>query len=508
VSLLAAAPIVAILVLMVGLGWSAVRAGLVALAGTLVIAVGAFDFGRGGDAFTTSEGLLGVAAEAAFIAGTVIAIIAPALAIHHLQQRTGATTVLQHALARLTPDPRVAALLIAWFFTLFIEGAAGFGTPIALAAPFLVAAGFQPLAAVAAALFGHAVGVSFGAVGTPVSPITAATDFTGLEIARATVPYHLVLGWILLAAVVLTIGRALPEGGPPWRWGGLAGVTFFVPYFLIGRFLGPELPTLAGALAGAVAFIALVAAVEHRRVRSRPAGDEAGARVEGDEMSVVRACAPYLVLVLLVLVTRLIGPVKRALTGVEISWTWFGEFSGSVQPLYHPGVILPIAFGVGAIAQRANVHDVRAAAAVTNRALGPVVVALLAMVGIARLMSQAGMTDELAAAAATVGSAWPLLAPAVGALGTFITGSATGSNILFTDFQVSTADAVGRPALPLLGAQNFGSAVGNIVCPHNVVAAAATVGLAGNEGAVLRRTLPVAVAYVALGGVLALWLAR
>jgi hypothetical protein len=141
VSLLAAVPIVAILVLMVGFGWSAVRAGLVALAGTLVIAVGAFDFGRAGDAFTTPQGLLGVAAEAAFIAGTVIAIIAPALAIHHLQQRTGATTVLQHALARLTPDPRVAALLIAWFFTLFIEGAAGFGTPIALAAPFLVAAG-------------------------------------------------------------------------------------------------------------------------------------------------------------------------------------------------------------------------------------------------------------------------------------------------------------------------------------------------------------------------------
>jgi lactate permease len=397
----------------------------------------------------------------------------------------------------------VAALLIAWFFTLFIEGAAGFGTPIALAAPFLVAAGFQPLAAVAAALFGHAVGVSFGAVGTPVSPIVAATDYTGLEIAQATVPYHVLLGWILLAAVVWTIGRALPEGGPPWRWGGLAGVTFFVPYFLIGRFLGPELPTLAGALVGAVLFIVAVVAVERRRARS--VDDEQAPR---SEMSVVRACAPYLVLVLLVLVTRLIGPVKRALTSVEISWTWFGEFSGSVQPLYHPGVILPIAFGVGALCQRATVVDVRAAATVTNRALAPVVVALLAMVGIARLMSQAGMTDELASAAATIGGAWPLLAPAVGALGTFITGSATGSNILFTDFQVSTADAVGRPQLPLLGAQNFGAAVGNIVCPHNVVAAAATVGLAGEEGAVLRRTLPVAIAYVALGGVLALWLAR
>ena len=140
--------------------------------------------------------------------------------------------------------------------------------------------------------------------------------------------------------------------------------------------------------------------------------------------------------------------------------------------------------------------------------LAPVVVALLGMVLIARTMSQAGMTDELALAAAGVGGAWPLLAPAVGALGTFVTGSATASNILFTDLQANTADAIDRPPLPLLGAQGFGAAVGNIVCPHNVVAAAATVGLAGQEGAILRRTLPVALLYVALGGMLALWFVR
>jgi len=146
--------------------------------------------------------------------------------------------------------------------------------------------------------------------------------------------------------------------------------------------------------------------------------------------------------------------------------------------------------------------------ATTNRQLGTVVVALVAMVLVARTMSHAGMIDELATTAAGVGPAWPLLAPAIGALGTFVTGSATASNILFTELQETTADAVDRPVLPLLGAQGFGAAVGNIVCPHNVVAAAATVGLAGREGEVLRRTLPVTLLYVALGGVLALILAR
>jgi lactate permease len=498
---LAALPIVAVLVLMVGLGWSAVRAGAVAAAGTLALAVAAFDLGRAADPFTTGEAVAGVAAEAAFIALTVLAIIGPALAVHHLQQRTGATDVLRAGLARLSPDPRVAALLVAWPFTLFLEGAAGFGTPVALAAPFLVAAGFSPVSAVCAALVGHAAGVSFGAVGTPVIAQVAATGFTGQELARATAPYHAVLGWLLAAVVVVLIGRALPGQRPPWAWGALAAGAFFVPYLLLARFVGPELPTLGAAL---VAGALLVAVAGRRRSRGTTADDGHGPR--GAEL--LRAGAPYLALVAVVLVTRLVPPVRDALFDVEVRWELFGEFAGSVRPLYHPGALLPIAFAVGALAQRASRHDVMRVVGTTNRQLGPVVLALVAMVAIARTMSQSGMTTELAGAAAGVGTAWPLVAPAIGALGTFVTGSATASNILFTELQASTAEAVDRPVLPLLGAQGFGAAVGNIVCPHNVVAAAATVGLTGQEGSVLRRTLPVALVYVALGGVLALWFAR
>jgi len=446
----------------------------------------------------------------------VVAIIAPALAVYELQQRTKATEVLQFGLSRLTPDPRVAALLIAWFFSLFLEGAAGFGTPIALAAPFLVAAGFRPVEAVSAALVGHAVGVSFGAVGTPVLAQVAASDFTAAELARATVPYHTIVGWLLTAVVVVLIGRALPEGGPPWRWGALAAVTYFVPYFLIGYFVGPELPTLGGALIGALVFVTVVVLLRRRTADPVPSvrlvdddvgadGHDAGDASATSARALLVAGAPYLAIVALVLVTRLVPPVRDPLFGVVVEWEIFDDFTGSVRPLYHPGLLLPIAFAIGALVQHAAGRDVRAAIVTTNRRLVPVVVALLAMVTIARTMSQSGMTDELAASAAGVGSAWPLLAPVVGALGTFVTGSATASNILFTDFQIATAEATQQPVLPLLGAQGFGAAVGNIICPHNVVAAAATVGLSGQEGLVLRRTLPVAAVYVALGGGLA-WL--
>lgn len=516
---LAATPVLLVLVLMVGRGWPAARAGAVTAVYTLVLAIVAFDFGGDDDAFDAPIGVVGVVAEAAFIAATVVAIIGPALGIHHLQERTGATARLRSALARLHPDPRVGALLIAWFFALFMEGAAGFGTPVALAAPFLVAAGFQPVTAVTAALIGHAAGVSFGAVGTPVIAQLAIVDAEGLELARATSTYHLVLGWILLAVVILLVGRTYPGRSSPWRWGVLAGVLFFVPFGLIAFTVGPELPTLGGALAGVMVFALVarwhgnttVAAVADATDADADVTDAApdGPLAEGEQtMSVSAAAAPYLVLVGLVLVTRLVSPLRDQLEQVEIAWRTDAGFSGSVRPLLHPALLLTLAFAAGAVVQHATASTVRAAFWTATTRLGPVVVALVAMVTIARAMSQAGMTTDLADAAATTGSAWPLLAPAVGALGTFVTGSATASNVLFSELQETTAEATGLPVTPLLGAQGFGAAVGNIVCPHNIVAAVATVGLTGEEGLVLRRTLPTAAVYVALGGVVALVLTR
>lgn len=506
-AVLAAAPLAVVLVLLIVLRWSAARAGTVAFGLTVAIAVTAFDFGRGVDPFTVPVGLIGVAAETIFIAAAILAIVGPALAVHHLQQLTGASDDLRAGLSRLSPDPRIAALLVAWFFALFLEGAAGFGTAIALSAPFLVAAGFSPASAVVAVLVGHAAGVSFGAIGTPILAQAASSGLPPAALARWTAPYHVALGWFPMWALVVTIGRSVP-GRAPWRAGGLAAVTFFVPYAVIAFAVGPELPTMAGALFGLVAFVAIAVPLARRRATS---GTALGAVVEEpsiDLRRVGRAGSPYLVLVVLVLATRLIGPVREALARAVVEWELADVFTGRVEPLLNPGVLLAVAFVAGAGLQRAGRGQVAVAARITGRQLTTVAAALVAMVGIARMMTAAGMTEALASAAADAGRAWPLAAPAVGALGTFVTGSATTSNILFTDLQVATAGGLDLPVLPLLGAQSFGAAVGNLICPNHIVAAAATVGLTGGEGQVLRRTLPLALLYVALGGVLALAFTR
>jgi lactate permease len=519
-SLLALMPVIVVLVLMTVVGWSAARAGIVTAVFTVGVAVVAFGFGGENSSYGVAEGIAGVLAEAGFIALTVVGIIGPALGIHYLQRSTGAAARLRQALALLHPDPRLGALLVAWFFALFLEGAAGFGTPVALAAPFLVAAGMPALAAVSAALVGHAAGVSFAAIGTPVLAQSTLVDFTPAELAQATVVYPLALGFVLTAVVIVIIGKAYGHFRGLWRWGALAAVCFFVPFGLIAWFIGPELPTLGGALVGVLLFAFVL--VRHRRwvpaggvtVSGGETADGTGATmthphpdardVVTADLSVLRAAAPYLVLVLIVLLTRLVPPVSDALQSVEIAWQLPAGFSGSVQPLYHPTMLLTLSFVVGALIQRASWRRVRVAFVTATLQLGPVIVALVAMLTIARTMSSSGMTAELALAAASIGLAWPLLTVLVGAFGTFITGSATASNLLFTDLQASTARALALPELPLLGAQAFGAAVGNIIAPHNIVAAVATVSLTGQEGRVLRSTLPTALVVIALGGVLAL----
>jgi lactate permease len=494
-TLLAALPVLAVLGLMLGLSWPAARAGIAVAVATYVLAVVAFDFGRDEGPYGVADGLIGVLAEAGFITLTIIAIIGPALGIHHLQSATGATPMLEAALRRLSPDPRVVALLIAWFFALFMEGAAGFGTSVALAAPFLVAAGFTPVPAVVAAMIGHVVGVSFGAIGTPVAAQVAISGLPGIEIARSTALFHVLLGWILALVVLRMISRDRHDS-TPWQIGLLAAVSFLVPYGLIAWFVGPELPTLAGAVLGTVVFVAIVTRSSAPRSAPSPGPSRALIAV---------ASAPYLALIAVVLLTRLVPPIEDALRSVVVEWELLDTFTGTLAPLYHPGLLLTIAFFIGATVQGARPRQIGDAVVTATRQLATVTLALVSMVTIARLMSQSGMTTELAETAARTGDGWPLISPVVGALGTFVTGSATASNVLFTELQVDTATTRGLNVTTMLGAQGFGAAVGNAIAPHNIVAAAATVGLAGRESEILRRTLPVTASYLALGGALA-WL--
>jgi lactate permease len=271
----------------------------------------------------------------------------------------------------------------------------------------------------------------------------------------------------------------------------VAAGAFLLPFVAIAVFVGPELPTLGGALIGGLAFAAWV----------RGGGAAAG-QAGPSPRALLLAALPYLLLLAAILGTRLLPKLREALAGFALAWSLPGGFVGSIQPLLHPGTLLMLGLALALLLRRESPGVVAEAAMRAGQRVPAVLLALLAMLALARLMVHAGLVEALAdGAAGLVGPLWPLLAPAAGVLGTFVTGSATASNILLSDFQRATADAAGLPLLPVMAAQGLGSAIGNIICPHNIVAGAATVGLGGRETArVLRLTMPAALLYTTLAG--------
>jgi len=495
-ALLAAAPIGLVLLAMTVWRWGAASAGLLGLAATLVIAVAGFGLGtRVHGSLGPVTATAGAFLEAMFTAAGILWIIFPALCIYELQVRSGAFETLKRGLSGVGENPRIVTLLVAWFFALFLEGVAGFGTPVALAAPILVGLGFTPVRAVTLALIGHAAGVSFGAVGTPVLPQMAATGLSGLELAQSAGLLHAGLGTILVAFLVWLAGDAPPQPRE-WIYGTLAALFFFVPFLALAWFVGPELPTIGGAILGGTAF-ALV--IRGRMPASADAKGPSG-------WAMLHAALPYLTVVVLVLATRLMPPLREALQMVSWDWTVLEIFAGRIEPLYHPGTLLLLSFVFSGFMQGRSTINIARAATCAARRLAPIVIALLAMLALSRLMVHASMIQSLAEAAAAIGPAWPFFAPFIGVLGTFVTGSATSSNILFSGFQEATATSLALPVATLQGAQNFGAAVGNMVCPHNIIAGGATVGLSGREGEILRTIAIACLTYTAAGGLLVAWL--
>ncbi len=496
--LFAALPILTVLVLMVFLKRSAALAGSVGLGISVVVGVTVFAPMLGPE-LSVPTMLAGAGLEAIFTAATILWIIFGALCLFHLQKRTGGIERLRDAIASVSGNPKIVAILIAWFFALFAEGAAGFGTSVALAAPFLVGFGFPPVQAVVITLMGHSVGVSFGAVGTPVLAQAQLVDFTGLELGLAAAGFHILLGWIMLAVMLRYVTPSEekdPLRGPIGLWAGLAALSYLVPMYAIARWVGPELPTLMGAIVGSLIFVGIFLFV-HRKTRKEAEAIDAKA--------LLRAAAPYLVVIGLVLVTRLIAPVQESFQVFTLKWSLWGQFKGQFNPLLHPGTLLVAGFLLGALAAKASAEDVRGAAGDALKKLVPVTIALVAMLGLSRVMVHTHMIEVLASStAALAGGGWPFFSPWVGVLGTFVTGSATASNILFSEFQLATTEELDMPALTLLGAQNFGAAVGNIICPHNIIAGGATVGIAGEEGNILSKTLGACMIYATGGGLLAL----
>jgi len=467
----------------------------------------------------------------------IIFIVFGALVVLFTMRESGAIAAINRGFTGISEDRRIQVIIIAWLFGSFIEGSAGFGTPAALAAPLLLSLGFPALAAVMVALVCNATSVSFGAVGTPTL-IGVASSLRTPEImdsvAREGMTYggfvdsvgvwtaviHAIPGIFvpLIAIAMMTrfFGekRSIREGLAIWPYAVFAGICFVVPYLLVAILLGPEFPSLLGGLIGLIILVPLTRAgfLVPKKKFDFPEKSQWGKNWSGSinmdadqwtsRMSILKAWSPYILIALILIVTRVrflpVGEWVRSLS-FEYTNIFSTEIDGNFDPLYNPGIIPFILTGLLYIPIfRLKKRQVRIAWADSFKRIKGPFIALMFAVPMVRIMMQSGNNPDgitnmpiilAEAMAGAFKNAWPLVDSFVGALGAFISGSNTVSNMLFSLFQYSVAEQLEISRTITVALTNVGGAIGNMICVHNVIAATATVGLVGVEGLLIRRNL-------------------
>ncbi len=486
----------------------------------------------------------------------ILWIIFGAILLLNTLKNSGALYAIRNGFTNISADRRVQVIIIAWLFGSFIEGAAGFGTPAAICSPLLVGLGFPAMAAVTMGMMIQSTPVSFGAVGTPIiigiegglNHEVISSDLIELGsnwdqflalITTEVAVTHAIVGTLIPLFMCATMTRffgknqSWKEGFSIFPFAILGGLAFTVPYALTGIFLGPEFPSIIGALVG---LPIVVFAAKNKFLTPKTTWDFAPAtewpaawmgklQVKVDElsdaiptktMSLVKAWAPYLLVAIILVLTRInsLG-INTLLNKVNIHFTdILGEgLKADFAPLYLPGGIMIFVVLFTYFFHNMKAKQLTSAISESGKTLIDAGFVLVFTVPMVRVLINSGVNDlELASmpvamaefAADSVGEIYPLFAPTIGALGAFIAGSNTVSNMMLSEFQFATAKSLLMPGTILVALQAVGAAAGNMIAIHNVVAASATVGLLGREGSVLRKTILPTLYYVLFTGIIGL----
>ncbi len=544
---LALSPILVVLVLLVMLRLPAKISMSVAYIVTVLLALFVWQASGAQVAAATVNGII--------VALTLLFIVFAAILLLNTLKEGGALVAIRKGFMDISPDRRIQAIIVAWLFCSMVEGSSGFGTPSAIGAPLLLALGFPAMASVMAVLIIQSTPVSFGAVGTPIllgiwtgiddkqdiaqaiAPLS--TENYLLQIAANVGLIHALVGFLipLILSAFLTrfFGkkRSFIEGLKVWPFALFAGLSFTIPYLLVARYLGPEFPSLVGGFIG----LMIVLPAAKRGFLMPKDTFTFGPRADWDKdwlgslteetyddsiapkFSLVRAFSPYIVVIALLIITRVIAPLKAFLTGdtttIEFANIFGTSISSKVQLAYSPGSILIISSLLCILLFKMNGQAIKRSWSSSARTMVDAAPALLFSVPMVQVFINSGSAADVAnalpampillaeSAAGAFQNAWPLVSPWIGAMGAFIAGSNTVSNMMFSYFQWSTASQIGLDsnlAAQVVALQAVGGAAGNMIAVHNVVAACAVVGLMDKEGYVIRKTLVAMTYYVIQAG--------
>lgn len=516
-ALLAILPIVLALVLMVVLNVKSGFSLIIAWIAGCVIALGVWKMDL--------PHVFGFSVSGFIRAVDIMLIIFGAILLLNTLSKLGIIDSIGNGFSKISQDRRVQILIIGWMFGAFIEGAAGFGTPAALAAPLLVGIGVPPYAAAMASLIANSTPVCFGVVGVPsmtgfTTILPGVEQLIGIDPGAYSAQLYATVGLInmctgtfvpliIIMMIVYNFGqkKSFKDALAVFPLCIYAGGSFAVPYYLLARFVGPELPTLLGSIIGFVLLIGGIRAglfvpkTVWRFPDDQPIVENISEHKS--EISLVKAWTPYAIIAVFLVLTRVPWlPFKQifrntfivftnigGIVGVDYNWAIFNN------PGIFPFIIVTVCL---MLFYRMKTEDVKEITKKTLKQVSNACIALLGGVALVQIMTNSqtnasGMENMTTVVARTLGDMfggmYPLVAPLVGVFGAFVAGSNTVSNVMFARLQFDTALMVGLPTILICSQQFIGGAIGNMICVNNVVAVAATTGADGKEGKLIMSTM-------------------
>ncbi len=445
----------------------------------------------------------------------IVWIVVTAIWIYNMTVESGEFEIIKNSLACVTEDRRLQAIFIAFAFGSFIEGTAGFGTPVAITAAMLVGLGFNPLYAAGLCLIANTAPVAFGAIGIPIVVAAQVTDLDMMHISQIVgrqLPFLSIIVPLWLSVTMCGFKRSM-EVLPAIM---VAGICFAGSQFLVSNFMGPYLPDIISAIVtivGLYLFLRVWRPKNIWRFASEPAVTTSRASCAYSSGEVIRAWMPWVILAVMVFLWGL-GPVKKALTAIwTVSFQWpglhnlvlktvpivakdtpyaavygFSFFSAAGTALLFTGILsvfLMPKYGFGkAVACFGR----------TLRQLRFPIVTIAMILGLAYIMNYSGMSATLGLAFTKTGALFPFFAPILGWLGVFLTGSDTSSNALFGSMQKTTAQQIGVDPALTVAANSSGGVTGKMISPQSISVATAASNMVGHEGDIFRFTLPHSIA--------------
>lgn len=516
--LVAAAAIILPLILLGGLNLSATKG--MGLSALVVIVTGYFFWHLPARVIGASV------LQALHKALPILWILFGALLMLNVLRATGAIDRINQGFRALSADMRLQAVLVAFLFGGLIEGVSGFGTPAMVTAPLLIALGFSPMAAVILALVADSTPAAFGAVGTPLTVgLSNVTEKTSIlnGIGLRVTQLDLFVGALMPAALILIL---ILWFGPkqhrfkqwltvlPWAlvvglfYSGVALVTVMLIGYEFVSIIAPLL-TLVFAIISIRYHWLLPRKMTPWQTREFTAPQA----TQTSSMSLLTAWSPYLLVVGLLLLSRVWTSLKTILTTyVNLSWSTilgFKSINSDWEFLYSPGTILALAAVLGLLIQAKSLKPLAPTAKNVVSSMGNTALALAVTLIMVQVFTNSGLNQANLPSmpmyiakfvAQFLAGIWIIMAPFLGQLGAFVTGSTTVSTLTFAQIQADIAKNAGLNVNVVLAAQLIGAAAGNMICVHNIVAVSSVVGLSGQEGAILRKTILPGLAYAALIG--------